>query len=185
MHCPRCGQQQVSEDIKFCSRCGFPLGLVSEILAYGGFLPQLAELDNKGKKWLTRNFGLKIAFIWFLLFDFLLVPMTAIADAPGELIAILAVVGFCGALLMTVLSFLFLPNNKKFSAAQYEFPNQAGASPQYLGGNKNQTALPPQTSQPVSDYAPPTAGAWKAPETGELVPRSVTEGTTKLLQKDE
>jgi len=186
MHCPRCGQQQISEDIKFCSRCGFPLGLVSEILAHGGFLPQLADLNDKGKKWLTRNFGLKIALIWFLLIDFILVPLAAIADMHGDVIGVLAVVGFCGALLMTVLSFLFLQNDKKPFPANNEFPNQAGApNTQYLGGNQT-TALPPQTSQPVSAYAPPAgAGSWKAPDTGELIPRSVTEGTTKLLQKDE
>jgi hypothetical protein len=184
MHCPRCGQQQVTEEIKFCSRCGFPLGLVSEILAHGGFLPQLAELHNKSKKWLTRNFGLKISLIWFLLLDFILVPLLAITDAPGEIVALFAVVGFCGALLMTVLSFLFLPNDKKSFQPQNEFPNPA-ETPQYLGGNQNQAALPPPTSQPVSAYTPPTAGSWKAPDTGELVPRSVTEGTTKLLQKDE
>ena len=33
MYCPRCSQQQVSEETKFCSRCGLPLGLVSELLA--------------------------------------------------------------------------------------------------------------------------------------------------------
>jgi len=185
MHCPRCGQQQVSEDIKFCSRCGFPLGLVSEVLAHGGYLPQLADLNNKNRKWLTRNFGLKISLLWFLLVDFILVPLAAITDAPGEVVAFLAVIGFCGALLMTVLSFLFLQNESKSFAAQNEFPNPAGAPAQYLGGNQNQTALPPPTSQPVSSYAPPTAASWKAPDTGDLVPRSVTEGTTKLLRKDE
>jgi hypothetical protein len=185
MHCPRCGQQQVSEEIKFCSRCGFPLGLVSEILAHGGFLPQLAELHDKQKKWLTRSFGLKISLLWFLLFDFILVPVTAISDAPAELVAILAVVGFCGALMMTVLSFLFLRDVKTPFQSQNEFPNPHQTA-QPIGGNTNQTtALPPMTSQPVSSYAPPVAGSWKAPETGELVPHSVTEGTTKLLQKDE
>jgi hypothetical protein len=183
MHCPRCGQQQVSEDIKFCSRCGFPLGLVSEVLANGGFLPQLADL-NKSKKWMTRNFGLKISLIWFLLINFILVPLAAITDAPGEVVAFLAIVGFCGALLMTTLSFLFLQKDKKSFQMQNELPDHLTA-PQHLRGKQNQTALPPQTSQPVSDYAPPAAGSWKAPETGELVPRSVTEGTTKLLQKDE
>ncbi len=44
MYCPNCSQQQISEETKFCSRCGLPLGLVSEILANGGFLPQLDEL---------------------------------------------------------------------------------------------------------------------------------------------
>ncbi|HVE56963.1 MAG TPA: hypothetical protein VNB22_09045 [Pyrinomonadaceae bacterium] len=184
MHCPRCGQQQVTEDIKFCSRCGFPLGLVSEVLAHGGFLPQLAELNNKSKKWLTRNFGLKISLLWFLLICFILVPLAAITRAPGGMIPGLAIIGFCGALLMAALSFLFLPKEKNYLQGQNELPN-ANYEPQYLSGNQNQNALPPQTSQPVSSFAPPTAGSWKAPDTGELVPHSVTEGTTKLLQKDE
>jgi hypothetical protein len=184
MHCPRCGQQQVSENIKFCSRCGFPLGLVSEILAQGGFLPQLADLENTGKKWLTRNFGLKISLLWFLLVCFILVPLAAITKAPGSVVAGLSIIGFCGALLITALSFLFLSNEKKFVPGHSDFPNQA-STPQHLSGTQHQTALPPPTSQPVSSYAPPMAGSWKAPDTGDLVPNSVTEGTTKLLQKDE
>jgi hypothetical protein len=184
MHCPRCGQQQVSEDIKFCSRCGFPLGLVSEILVHGGFLPQLADLQNKGKKWLTRNFGLKISLLWFLLVCFILLPLAAITKAPGGVVAGLAIIGFCGGLLMAALAYLFLPNEMKALPGQQALPNET-AAPQHLKGQPNQTALPPATSQPVSSYAPPSAGSWKAPETGELVPQSVTEGTTKLLQKDE
>src|SRR5689334_21642871 len=43
MHCPSCGQKQVSNETKFCSRCGMPLGIVSDVLAHGFFLPQLAE----------------------------------------------------------------------------------------------------------------------------------------------
>jgi hypothetical protein len=184
MHCPRCGQQQVSEDIKFCSRCGFPLGLVSEILAHGGFLPQLADLHNRSKNWLTRNFGLKISLLWFLLVCFILVPLAAITRAPGGIIAGLSIIGFCGALLMTVLSFLFLEKEKKPSEGANEL-TVGNFVPQYMSGAQTQTALPPATSQPVSSYAPPAAGSWKAPDTGELVPHSVTEGTTKLLQKDE
>ncbi len=183
MHCPRCGQQQASEEIKFCSRCGFPLGLVTEILAHGGFLPQLADL-HKSKKWLTRNFGLKLSLVWFLLINFILVPLAAITKAPGGVIAGLAIIGFCGGLLMTALSFLFLQKETKPFQRQTEVPNEMSA-PQYIGGNLRQNALPPQTSQPVSSYAAPTAGSWKAPDTGDLVPHSVTEGTTKLLQKDE
>jgi hypothetical protein len=184
MHCPRCGQQQVTEDIKFCSRCGFPLWLVSEILLHGGFLPQLTELQNKSKKWLTRNFGLKISLLWFLFLCLILVPLAAITKAPGGVVAGLSIIGFCGALLMTALSFLFLEKEKNYLQGQNE-PSKPKVEPQMLSGNRNQSALPPQTSQPVSAYTPPLAGSWKAPDTGELVPHSVTEGTTKLLQKDE
>src|SRR5215212_11996352 len=36
MFCPQCGQQQVSDAARFCSRCGFQLAAVSGLLATGG-----------------------------------------------------------------------------------------------------------------------------------------------------
>jgi hypothetical protein len=40
--------------------------------------------------------------------------------------------------------------------------------------------------QPAQAYAPPQAGSWRAPDTGDFPRRgSVTESTTKLLTKDE
>src|SRR2546423_8942635 len=41
MFCPQCGQQQANE-VRFCSRCGFPLAGVNELLLRGGQLPVLA-----------------------------------------------------------------------------------------------------------------------------------------------
>ncbi|MCA1621121.1 MAG: zinc-ribbon domain-containing protein, partial [Acidobacteria bacterium] len=35
MFCPRCGQQ-AAEEVRFCSRCGLPLGAAAEIVASGG-----------------------------------------------------------------------------------------------------------------------------------------------------
>ena len=39
IHCPKCGQQQTSNEIRYCSRCGFLLTGVSEIVANDGVLP--------------------------------------------------------------------------------------------------------------------------------------------------
>lgn len=183
MHCPRCGQQQISEDTRFCSRCGFALGLVSEILAHGGGLPQLADLHKKKKKFLMRKNGMKISLVWFLLFTFLLTPLAAVADLE-EGVAVIAILGFCGGLLMMLFSWMFLESEPKFS--QFESPYQTA---NYLSGNAAaaQNALPPQQSQPAQDFVAPAAGAWKAPNTSELAaPRSsVTDSTTKLLRKEE
>jgi hypothetical protein len=33
MFCPKCGQEQASESVRFCSRCGFKLNIVEEPLA--------------------------------------------------------------------------------------------------------------------------------------------------------
>lgn len=181
MHCPRCGQQQISEEIKFCSRCGFPLGLVSEIISHGGFLPQLASAPAD-KKWLTRKNGMKFGLVWFLVVTFLLVPLAAIAGAE-EGVAFLAIIGFVGGLLMMLFSWLFLDAESKNYAR--ELPASANQTPNYFAHNQAQNALPPQQTQPAQSYAPP-ANSWKAPDTGELTrPGSVTEGTTKLLRNDE
>lgn len=35
MFCPRCGHQQVSDEIRFCPHCGLPLNLLTDLLADG------------------------------------------------------------------------------------------------------------------------------------------------------
>jgi hypothetical protein len=179
MHCPRCGQQQVSEDTRFCSRCGFPLGLVSEILAHGGVLPQLADLHKKKKKFWTRKNGMKVGLAWFLVLAFLITPIAGAAIEEEALV--IAAFGFITGLLMMIFSWMFLESEPKFS--QFESPYQTA---NYLNGNAaQQNALPPQQSQPAQDFVSPAAGAWKAPNTSELAPHSVTDSTTKLLQREE
>ena len=180
MHCPRCGQEQVSEHIKFCSRCGFLLELVPELLANGGILPQLAEL-NKNKKWLTRKNVLKFAAIWTIFLLFILTPIFGILEAD-ELTALPAVLGIFGGFLLVLISFLFFDKEPKF-ANQVSF--RSDAMPRNLSGTAEQGALPPQQSVPASSYIPPQQpGRWHT--TNDLTaPGSVTEQTTKLLEKDE
>ena len=38
--CPQCGHQQVSNETRFCSRCGLSLGLVTDLLLNSGNLPR-------------------------------------------------------------------------------------------------------------------------------------------------
>ena len=49
---------------------------------------------------------------------------------------------------------------------------------------ENRNALPPTQSVPASAYAPP-AGSWRDTNDRQKVPESVTDSTTKLLQKEE
>ena len=186
MHCPRCGQQQISEEIKFCSRCGFPLGLVSEIIFHGGFLPQLADLP-KNKKRLTRKNALKFSLAWFLVLVLILTPIAGGILDLDDLAGFFAILGTMGAIIMTIFSFMFLPKESTFYQNENILQGTPQAQPaQFAGGNYRQNALPPQQAQPAQSYMPPPANSWKAPDTGELArPGSVTEGTTKLLKKDE
>ena len=182
MHCPSCGQQQVSNEIKFCSRCGFPMGLVAEVLAHGGFLPQLAEL-NKKKSIFTKKNGVIAGVMWLILFTMLFPAIVGIGGGPDEVAGIFAVFGVFGAMMIIIGSLALLPSSKQFTGflplqMQPPPPNAHG-----LHGVQQHQALPPQQSIPATAYAPPRHGSWK--DTNDLEPSSVTESTTRLLEKDE
>jgi hypothetical protein len=184
MHCPRCGQQQISDQTKFCSRCGFQLGLVGELLENGGFLPQLAEL-HKGKSPLfSRKNGVIFSILWFIFWVMMMPAFFGIAGAD-EVVAVSAVFGLFSTMMLMIISFAFLKRAPKgYEVIPYQMP-QTAAVPSSLQGNASAASLPPQQSQPVSSYMPPE-GSWRAPDTGDLVrPGSVIEGTTKLLKKDQ
>lgn len=180
MYCPRCGQEQVSAELRFCSRCGLPLNLVAEVVAHNGTLPQLDEI-YKSKGLLTRSNGLKFGLVWFLLFTFLLTPLIAVADGE-EIVAITAILGFVGGILIMLFSFLFLKKEPK-STSTAELNQGLRESASYLRGSAGKGSLPPQQSQPASSYMPP-AGSWQS-DTNDLQPTSVTEETTKLLKEEE
>lgn len=172
MHCPGCGQQQISNETKFCSRCGLPLGVVAEVLFHGGYLPQLAEI-NKKKTIFSRRNGKAFSLIWFLFF-ILITALWAIVEVE-ELAAASGVIAFFGGLIIFVSSLLFL----KKPSPQIMYPHPA--QPPAMYGQPQHAALPHAQSIPVSGYTP-QAGNWR--DTNDLVP-SVTEGTTKLLDKDD
>lgn len=180
MHCPRCGQEQISSEIRFCSRCGLPLSLVAEVVQHGGTLPQLAGL-YRSKTFFSRNNGLKFGLIWFLLMTFLLTPLLAIAGG-NEIVAFTAILGFIGGIIIMLSSLLFLKKEPKIPGAA-DINQNVNESANFLGGNREKNALPPQQSIPVSSYAPPPAGSWQS-NTEDLQPTSVTEETTKLLEKN-
>lgn len=195
MFCPNCGQQQVSSNLRFCSRCGFPLGLVAEVLSHGGSLPQLATLEGKKNLYNRKNvflFGLS----WFLVFVLLLVPLAAVILGDtyfGEfLVPIAAILGTMGGFLIMLFSLYFPSSRAKVEQPFANRQNFAGTS--QLHANTPQNALPPQSANfnPVNNaYVPPAqqpipvSRDWREANTNELnLPPSVTEDTTKLLEKE-
>ncbi len=182
MYCPRCGEEQSSGNLRFCNRCGLPLGLVSEVLSNGGTLPYLEKLSGN-KKLLTRKNGIFFSIFWFILF----VPFgAAICDHLGlnNLGELSAIFGVFSSMLILLFSLFFLDKSPK----NINFPINAQTQKGIHGQQNNQGSLspPPQTRTAQEYVNPNQAENWKAPDTGELVsPGSVTEGTTKLLSRDE
>ena len=180
MYCPKCGQQQVPEEVRFCSRCGFPLGAVSDLLSHGGS-HSLFQTGGASYELSPRQKGIRQGAI-MMLSTLLIVPvviflLVAMLRMPGELIPLTAVILFMGGL-MRILYAVFLeenqPVNKPDAMPHYVPPPMPSAR---LNAPARGSALPPAQSTP--------APAWRRPvDTSELVsPPSVTENTTRLLDE--
>lgn len=156
------------------------LDLVAQVVANNGTLPQLSDIPS-GRNWFSRNTGFKLSAIWFVLVVLILLPLSGISGAPDEVSGSLAIIGIFGALLMMLISWMFLPKNSKLNVG---VPVQQADSARQvrIGGSRAAGALPPQQSIPASAYAPPAPGSWR--DTNDLQPTSVTESTTRLLEKE-
>lgn len=180
MHCPHCGQQQVSDVIRFCSRCGFPLEGTIQLLANGGQVPIYAR-STESTEISPRKKGVKQGGSLFLL-GIVIVPALGVLygwsefNLFGFLAALAAVLLFIGGPLRMLYAALFEEGMKypTLPPAAY-VPRPA---PVQLGNQVRAGALPPASS--------PSAPSWRPHAvTGELVrPPSVTEHTTRLLNKD-
>ncbi len=102
MHCPKCGQQQVSDEIRYCSRCGLLLTGISAVVANNGELP--ASSAASGKKDSPRKRGVKQGAIIFLL-AFLFVPLLALfhlLTGTEPFLAVGAMILFAGGTILRV-----------------------------------------------------------------------------------
>jgi len=178
MYCPKCGQSQVSADVRFCSRCGFPLVAVGDLLATGGALPVSTQGYEVGgaKPVSPRRRGVKHGFA-LLLVGILLLPFFAILHEsiglPGEFMALSLIVVMAAILRLIYAAFF------EEAAPQFAAPPQLYTPP--IASRLHaaaQESLPPTQGVPVNDYRQPRV------HTSEIMrPPSVTDHTTRLLDK--
>lgn len=162
------------------------MGLVSELLANDGYLPQLAALYDQKPSIFTRKNGVIFTALWFIFFVMMMPAFFGIGDFE-EGAAASAVFGLFTTVMLLIVSLGFLKRSPKpFERRPAMMPQPLpAAAPVAFRTDPSYGALPPQQSQPASSYSPPE-GAWKTPDTGEFArPGSVTESTTRLLKKEE
>jgi hypothetical protein len=179
MYCPQCGQERISHETSFCSRCGFLLTGTADLLHTGGLIPTAGSKPSGVSS--PKSRGLKQGLFIFLL-TFLVVPIVAIISVALQLppwaIVISSITLFVGGLLRMAYALMFesaVPGVPTLEENMMK--NMLGRPPAH------EKALPPQQSIPVSSYGPPVAGKWR--DTNDLQPSSVTDSTTKLLEKDQ
>ena len=160
------------------------MGLVGELIANNGFLPQLQALYNQKPSFFSKKNGVIFTALWFIFWVMMVPAFFGIAN-EDEAAGVSAVFGLFTSLMLLIFSLGVLKRSPKpYLLPAIELPQVQQA--QGLYGPPNHQALPPQQSQPASAYTAPQGG-WRTPDTGELAktPGSVTETTTKLLKRDE
>ena len=181
MYCPQCGQQQASGIVRFCSRCGFPLDGVIQLLGNGGMLPVYHSPDEPVPI-SPRRKGVKQGGV-LLLSGAVLVPILGVLSSWNNsafleiLLALTAIVCFMGGPLRMLYAALFeegAPNRMRM----YGPPAISAPQPQQFGPPRQAPSLPPPAARSTS--------GWRRPNTAELAnPPSVTENTTRLLDKED
>ena len=170
MFCPKCGQQS-SDEVRFCPKCGLQLDGLAAYVAGKEHAPvaapaPAAPVMTARRRGMRR--GAKLMFICAVL-----LPAAALlafeGDAPGPLLLVLT--GGLAGLLWLVYSWLFNDN---------VLPVGKGAARRDLAAAADRPALGAPPFVPASSF-----GQQQRVHTAEIVPPpSVTEHTTKLLDKD-
>ncbi|HYY57977.1 MAG TPA: zinc ribbon domain-containing protein [Pyrinomonadaceae bacterium] len=181
MFCPKCGQQQSSDGVRFCSRCGFRLEVVRELLVTDGVLVSPFAETQKSRR-SPRNRGIRQGAMLMML-TVLIVPVSALLSKlgllPKEFVALASIICVIGGFLRLVYAFMFEEGAQSMKRA---FPAYASpATPAHLHAGTAPSALPPPPpqSRPAVSFSRPRS------QTAEMMspPPSVTENTTRLLDR--
>lgn len=169
MYCPKCGQQ-VSDNMRFCSRCGLPISEVAEWLAGGSGLAVREDLEASAisprRKGMRR--GAKVMF-WSGILLPIFFGLSIGFDSAFPLLVPFII--FLAGLSLLLYSRLFGEEVSSSSSKEWQ---DVG-----LGAMPGKSALPP-----ASDAGINSSGR-RQTRTAEMArPSSVTEHTTKLLDKE-
>ena len=175
MFCPKCSQQQKSDEIRFCSGCGFELNVVKALLASENAAPN-AEAPKIDRSLRRRDMtvGATRMFLAALVAAAITVDMPASHSARIILLIV--------AWLMLSLLINIKPIIQYFVRADNSTPAEDDFSvtktiSRFASSDKK--SLPGARSVPAQDFVTPGF------KTAEMVtPPSVTERTTNLLEKN-
>lgn len=176
MYCPKCGQQQVSDEMRFCSRCGLALSGLTEWIAGEALLVKRAD-EPQSVALSERRIGMRRAgklmfFSGVLLPVFLVISLIVDEGAP----LIFPFLVFFVALAMMLYARLFSDNTAPVTDASLK---RSAAQTAALPSSSTRSSLPPKENMSL-----PTTGRPQV-RTNELAqPPSVTENTTRFLDNE-
>ena len=172
MHCPRCGQQQISDETRFCKSCGFSLAAVRTLLTTDSVTPTREKESQKSQS--PRRKGVRQGVILLFIFMVLL-PLIELKG--GSDLKFLPMMFLMAGLMRILYAAIFQEGapakTKQDNSLRHVVPGTIDHA------DARGAALPPARSVPVA-----ASKTWRS--TTELANRpSVTEHTTKLLSESQ
>ncbi len=175
MYCPKCSQEQVSDETRFCSRCGFQLNVVKALLTDDSAL-QSAEIQKPDRSFRKRDLtiGAALMFVFALIMAILTVSLP---PASSFRIIYLVIAWLVLSVLINIKPMIqYFMRTENNASDEKHLPSKLQSNFTFKGENQN-AALPSAQSIPA-DFMMPAAN------TAEMVsPPSITESTTNLLNK--
>jgi len=168
VYCPRCSQQ-ASDDVSFCTRCGFQLGAVKELLATDGARPAHLkdfEASRSSQSQRGKRLGGKLIFFSIILLPlFFALSYTFDSPLPLWFPAVVFLAGLTCFLHSVIFGEDLLPAKDKAST----LPSGISTDASTLSG---------QSAMPIGELNAMSVN------TAEMIqPPSVTDRTTELLKR--
>lgn len=185
MYCPKCSRQQLSDEIRFCPRCGFQLDAVKKLLdGENPHLPTTIAAENEASARINTSrkrdviTGASVMLVGSI--SIALLTISTIAGTPLQAV-IIPLLLFWAA----IVSLLLLSGHAAREATKLFSKDtsalQTDVSADYVtkvNASRRQESLPPAQSAPI-----PESGLWRT-RTAELAqPLSIAEHTTDSLNQ--
>jgi hypothetical protein len=183
MYCPKCSQEQLSDKVRFCVRCGFQLETVKDLLVQSNEPPavkdesevQIKFTSQRKQDLLVGATVIYIAAVATVLFSWV--------QPKGVIILPLSIIWVVFSLLVLFFEPVIHLARKFFSdnvqPSKTKLNSMDNAVSYTTEVNSRTTALPSTQSIPVAAF-----GLQQQLNTGEMIqPLSITESTTDLLDR--
>ncbi len=182
MYCPKCSQQQISDEVRFCPRCGFQLDALKMLLTENQNSSAMSEIEAQTQLVSTRKKDVLLGATVMLVaaISIVLLMISSVAGTPWQAVIIPLL------LVWTAIVSVILLSGHAAREVTNLFSKDASTSPSQVVSSlitrfnpaAYHSTLPPVQSTPVSEF-----GSWRV-NTAELAqPPSVTERTTNSLNK--
>ena len=175
MFCPKCSQEQVSDEVRFCSRCGFQLNVVKALLADGAAQAGESAKKPDGKKLRMRD----VTIGAFLMAVLAVIGAAITMDLPpphtGRIFVIVVMwIGLAVLLNIQPLVGYFLRGDSSTERTGEFLPSKIISKLT----RRNKKSLPEAHGVPAADLV------FRDAKTAQMAPPpSITEPTTNLLNK--